>query len=85
LYHFPAGGDLIDSPGIREFGLWHMSPEEVLYGFRELRDVAGHCRFRDCAHEAEPGCALREALEEGKISQDRFNSYKRILSTLTEL
>ena len=85
LYHFPAGGALIDSPGIREFGLWHMSPEEVLYGFRELRDVAGHCRFRDCAHEAEPGCALREALEEGKISQDRFNSYKRILSTLTEL
>ena len=85
LYHFPAGGDLIDSPGIREFGLWHMSPEEVMYGFRELRDIAGHCRFRDCAHESEPGCAIIEALENGEISDERFFSYKRILSTLTEL
>lgn len=85
LYHFPAGGDLIDSPGIREFGLWHMSPEEVMYGFRELRNIAGVCRFRDCAHESEPGCAIREALKKGEITQQRFDSYRRILSTLTEL
>lgn len=85
LYHFPAGGDLIDSPGIREFGLWHMTADDVLYGFRELRDVAGHCRFRDCAHEGEPGCAILEALEAGYISDERFYSYKRILATLTEL
>jgi len=85
LYHFPAGGDLIDSPGIREFGLWHMSADDVLYGFRELRPLAGYCRFRDCKHEQEPGCALREALEKEEIRQDRFDSYKRILQTLTEL
>ena len=85
LYHFPAGGDLIDSPGIREFGLWHMSEDEVLYGFRELRDLAGHCRFRDCRHESEPGCALIEALENEQISEQRFISYKRILETLSEL
>lgn len=85
LYHFPAGGDLIDSPGIREFGLWHMSEDDVLYGFRELRAVAGHCRFRDCHHEQEPGCALIEAVEEGIISEARFSSYKRILETLSEL
>ncbi|WP_300428626.1 small ribosomal subunit biogenesis GTPase RsgA [uncultured Thalassolituus sp.] len=83
LYHFPAGGDLIDSPGIREFGLWHMTPEEVLYGFRELRTTAGECRFRDCAHEKEPGCAIRAALEAGELSQSRFDSYRRILQTLT--
>ena len=85
LYHFPAGGDLIDSPGIREFGLWHMSEDEVLYGFRELRDLAGHCRFRDCRHESEPGCALIEALDNEQISEQRFISYKRILETLSEL
>lgn len=84
LYHFPAGGDLIDSPGIREFGLWHMEPEDVLYGFRELREFAGLCRFRDCQHEQEPGCALRENLEKGEVSQARFDSYKRILATLSE-
>ncbi|MDF1762423.1 MAG: small ribosomal subunit biogenesis GTPase RsgA [Oleibacter sp.] len=85
LYHFPDGGDLIDSPGIREFGLWHMSAEEVIYGFRELRNLAGSCRFRDCKHQAEPNCALRNALEKGDISALRFQSYQRILATLTEL
>ena len=84
LYHFPAGGDLIDSPGIREFGLWHMEPDEVLYGFKELRDMIGHCKFRDCQHEQEPKCAIRESLESGKISHSRFKSYKRILETLFE-
>lgn len=85
LYHFPSGGDLIDSPGIREFGLWHMSPEEVFYGFRELRDLGGLCRFRDCQHESEPGCAILQALEDETLSWERFISYKRIVSTLTEL
>lgn len=85
LYHFPDGGDLIDSPGIREFGLWHMSEDEVMQGFCEIRDLAGYCRFRDCKHEKEPGCAILEAVESGKISQLRFDSYKRILATLTEL
>lgn len=85
LYHFPAGGDLIDSPGIREFGLWHMSEDEVTYGFRELREIAGYCRFRDCKHETEPGCAILKALDEGIISEERFISYQRILATLTAL
>jgi len=85
LYHFPAGGDLIDSPGIREFGLWHMNEDEVLHGFKEIRHLSGYCRFRDCHHEKEPGCAILEAVEKGEISEARFNSYKRILETLTEL
>lgn len=84
LFHFPAGGDLIDSPGIREFGLWHMSEDQVLYGFRELRPLAGYCRFRDCAHEQEPGCAIRQAVDAGQVKLSRFESYRRILHTLTQ-
>ena len=62
-----------------------MSGEEVLYGFRELRPLAGYCRFRDCHHEQEPGCAIRDAVAAGDVREDRFQSYKRILQTLTDL
>lgn len=84
LFHMPKGGDLIDSPGIREFGLWHISLEELLHGFVEFRPHIGHCRFRDCAHEAEPGCAIQAALENGAISQVRFDSYLRIKQSIIE-
>ncbi|MCL6415629.1 small ribosomal subunit biogenesis GTPase RsgA [Aestuariirhabdus sp. Z084] len=80
LFHFPAGGDLIDSPGIREFGLGHIDQPTLIEGFREFRPFLGYCRFRDCQHEQEPGCALLEALDEGKISQQRLDSYRHILS-----
>jgi ribosome biogenesis GTPase / thiamine phosphate phosphatase len=82
LLHFPEGGDLIDSPGIREFGLWHMEEDEILEGFIEFRPYIGHCKFRNCSHSHEPGCALLKALDEGKISQTRMTSYKFILQTL---
>lgn len=85
LYHFPAGGDLIDSPGIREFGLWHMSEDEVMHGFRELRDLAGHCRFRDCAHQHEPGCALLAGVKAGDIHERRLQSFHYIVQTLKDL
>lgn len=84
LFHFPAGGDLIDSPGIREFGMWHMSPEEVFAGFTEFRPYAGHCRFRDCRHQHEPGCALLQALEQGEISPARMQSYQQILQSIQQ-
>lgn len=82
LYHFPSGGHLIDSPGIREFGLWHMAPDQVLEGFVEFRDFLGHCKFRDCQHQQEPGCALHQAIEDGHISQSRFDSCNQILDSL---
>ncbi len=85
LFHFPAGGMLIDSPGIREFGLWHMKPAQVLNGFREFRPFIGHCKFRDCRHESEPGCALREALLNGDIHPRRMDSYNSILNSLSEV
>ncbi len=84
LFHLPAGGQLVDSPGIREFGLWHISDAELLEGFIEFRPFIGHCRFRDCQHEAEPGCAIREAFESGQVSAQRMHSYERIRSTLDD-
>ncbi|TCK05616.1 small ribosomal subunit biogenesis GTPase RsgA [Marinobacterium mangrovicola] len=84
LFHFPDGGDLIDSPGIREFALWHIDAEQVLDGFPELRELRGMCKFRDCKHEQEPGCAFKRALEEGEISEPRFNSYRQILASLDD-
>lgn len=84
LLHFPGGGQLIDSPGIREFGLWHMDEDEVLEGFVEFRPFLGHCKFRDCSHRHEPGCAILKGLESGDISQTRMDSYRYILRTLEE-
>lgn len=85
LFHLPSGGQLVDSPGIREFGLWHITEEELLEGFIEFRPFIGYCRFRDCKHEKEPGCAIQQALEYGKISETRMQSYRHILSTLDEI
>lgn len=82
LYHFPDGGDLIDSPGIREFGLWHLSPTQVADGFIEFEDYLGTCKFRDCKHEKDPGCSLVAACEEGKIHPERLASFQRILASL---
>ncbi|TXS89138.1 small ribosomal subunit biogenesis GTPase RsgA [Parahaliea aestuarii] len=82
LFHLPCGGSLIDSPGIREFGLWHMSRDQVEQGFREFRPHLGHCRFRDCQHQQEPGCAILDAGQSGAISPARLESYRRIIASL---
>lgn len=82
LFHLPQGGDLIDSPGIREFGLWHVEPEALLNSFVEFRPFLSGCRFRDCKHEKEPGCQLLQAVQNGQISPQRLASYQLIRSTL---
>lgn len=84
LYHFPGGGDLIDSPGVREFGLWHLEPEQVTEAFVEFREYLGGCKFRDCKHGNDPGCIIREAMEEGKISRERYDSYHKIIDSMSE-
>ncbi|CAK0774209.1 Small ribosomal subunit biogenesis GTPase RsgA [Gammaproteobacteria bacterium] len=81
LYHLPRGGDLIDSPGVRKFSLWHLPPQEVAWGFLELRPFLGNCRYRDCAHHEEPGCALRAAVASGIIHPRRLESYHRIVES----
>ena len=84
LFHLTCGGSLIDSPGIREFGLWHMNKEQVEQGFRELRPLLGTCKFRDCQHQQEPGCAVLGAVETGQISAKRLDSYRRIVASLDD-
>ncbi len=80
LFHLPRGGDLIDSPGIREFGLDHLDRAQIEQGFIEFREWLGRCRFRDCRHQQEPGCALLEAFREGRISAARMQSFNAILN-----
>lgn len=85
LYHFPQGGDVIDSPGVREFGLWHLEPEQITEGFVEFREFLGSCKFRDCKHDADPGCAIRAAVERGGIDESRFENYHRILESMSQV
>ncbi|HSH56394.1 MAG TPA: small ribosomal subunit biogenesis GTPase RsgA [Halomonas sp.] len=84
LYRLPdaEGAELIDSPGIREFGLGHLTERQVTEGFIEFRPYIGQCRFRDCRHRQEPGCALLAAVEREEIHPERFASYRRILDSL---
>jgi ribosome biogenesis GTPase len=82
LFHLPDGGTLIDSPGIREFGLWHVDEAQLLSGYVEFRPLLGGCRFRNCAHRAEPGCALRVAVAEGRIAAGRFARFNRLRDEL---
>lgn len=84
LYHLPDGGHLIDSPGIREFALWHLEAAEVLWGFKEFRPWLGRCKFRDCSHTDDPGCALHHAVEIGEISAVRFDNYHKILLSMAQ-
>ncbi len=84
LFHLPSGGALIDSPGIREFGLWHMDRAQIEQGFREFRPLLGLCKFRDCRHREEPGCALQAALQAGEISERRMASYRHMVNALDE-
>ena len=81
LYHL-ENFDLIDSPGIREFGLTKVTKQEVLNGFPEIKSLASYCKFRNCSHRNEPSCAIREGLKSGVIFQERLDSYQNILGTL---
>jgi ribosome biogenesis GTPase len=79
LYHLPQGGVLIDSPGIRDFSLAFLDAARTAHGFREFRPFLGNCRFRDCVHRDEPGCALREAVARAEVREARYRSYLQIL------
>lgn len=83
FYHLPKGGALIDSPGVREFGLWQMPRAELIYGFREFRELTPACKFRNCDHENSPGCAITQAVMEGKISEKRYDSFLKLLGSYT--
>ncbi len=84
LFHLPHGGQLIDSPGIRDFGLWHIDTLQLQHGFVEIAKHLGQCRFRDCKHEDEPGCAIRAAVAAGDIGTKRFESYEKIKTAILD-
>lgn len=79
LYHLDADSELIDSPGLQDFGLGHLDRQEIEQAFREFRPYLGQCRFRDCHHNREPDCALIAAVQAGEIDEKRFAVYHRII------
>ena len=79
IYHIPSGGDLIDSPGIREFQLDDFDAKDIVNGFREFKALAGKCRFRNCQHINEPDCAIKTALDSGEIHPSRYENYLNLL------
>ncbi len=82
LYHIGVKGLIIDSPGVREFGLWHLSPEKIANGFIEFAPYIGTCKFKDCQHLNEVGCSIKEAVDQGEINSERYANYVKIRSTL---
>ncbi|SMN15559.1 Ribosome small subunit-stimulated GTPase EngC [uncultured Candidatus Thioglobus sp.] len=79
LYHIPSGGDLIDSPGIREFQLDDLTDKEILSGFREFKPFIGECKFRNCVHIKEPKCAIKTSVENGDIHPMRYTNYLQLI------
>lgn len=78
--HFLQGGiRIIDTPGIREFGIYDFEPEEISHYYLEMRKVLNACRFNNCLHENEPDCAVKSAVAQGQIAQERYQSYLNIL------
>jgi ribosome biogenesis GTPase / thiamine phosphate phosphatase len=84
LYRLEDGTRIIDTPGIREFGLWDLQPEEVAAAFPELTDPSTRCRFANCRHTHEPDCGVKEAVEAGTVPAARYQAYLRILASLDE-
>ena len=84
LYHLPEGGDIIDTPGIRGFGTIDFDHAEVAHFFPEIFKISQKCRFANCTHTHEPGCAVRQAVADSIIAQSRYASYTSILSDTAE-
>ena len=82
LYDLDNGGKLIDSPGLQEFGLHHLERTELLQYFPDLRHLAGQCRFHNCTHRAEPGCALKAAADSGAVRAERLAFLQKLSDEL---
>lgn len=82
LYHLDAQSQLIDSPGLQEFGLNHLTPEQLEYAFVEFRPFLGHCRFNNCRHGQEPDCAVSGAVAAGIIPPGRWRTYRKVLAEI---
>jgi ribosome biogenesis GTPase len=84
MYDLPNGGKIIDTPGMREFGLIDLPKQELSHYFPEMRQRLVNCQFNNCLHINEPGCAVKEAVINGEIDEDRYVSYATILDSIEE-
>lgn len=84
MFDLPGGGRIIDTPGVREFGLVDIEKEELAHYFPEMRKKMNDCQFNNCMHIEEPNCAVKKAVMQGEISEERYISYRTILDTMEE-
>jgi len=84
MFDLPGGGSLIDTPGVREFGLVNVTKQELSHYFPEMRSRLNDCQFNNCQHLNEPGCAIKQAVEDGTITAERYESYISLLLTIDE-
>lgn len=82
MFDLPFGGKIIDTPGIREFAMMDIEPHELSHYFPGMKALIHHCKFNNCMHIEEPGCAVKKAVEENKIAAERYISYLNILGTI---
>jgi len=82
MFDLPFGGKIIDTPGMREFAMMDIEPHELSHYFPEMKNLINDCRFNNCIHVEEPGCAVKAAVEENKISSERYINYLNILGTI---
>jgi ribosome biogenesis GTPase len=82
LFPLDFGGELVDTPGVRELGIRHVKRDELPGCFPELRPFLGKCRFTSCSHIPEPGCAVKAALDAGAVARERYESYRRLYTEL---
>ncbi len=85
LLPLPDGGDVIDTPGVRDYAPAIESAPEVIKGFREIEQLGQKCRFANCRHMREPGCAVKEAVAQHQVSERRYESFRRMLSLARDL
>lgn len=84
MFDLPGGGKIIDTPGMREFGIVHVSKQELSHYFPEMRTRLNDCQFNNCLHMNEPGCAIKQAVIDEEIHEDRYISYCTILDSIEE-
>ncbi len=82
LYDLPSGGGLIDSPGVRDFVLPDINELQLREGYKEFADFSPYCKFNNCSHAHEPGCKVRQALDEGELPASRYRRYLKLLSDI---
>ena len=84
MFDLPFGGKIIDTPGMREFGIVNIEKQEISHYFPEMKVLINECQFNNCLHMEEPGCAIKKALDEGRIHMERYFSYLNIVDSIEE-